>query len=70
MVQPNPDRTRAFLDGVEYPCGPVELVRYAAARGADEDLLGHLGSLADQRFDGFDGVQDALNNTLSRTDRT
>lgn len=63
MGQPRPHRIRQFLDGVEYPCGRVELVRYAAANGAGEDLLGQLGCLPeDKRFDSFDGVHDALND--------
>lgn len=61
MGQPSPDRIRHYLQDAEYPCDRVELVRYAAARGADEDLLGHLGSLPEQqRFNGLDSVHEAL----------
>jgi hypothetical protein len=56
----NQDSLRIALDGLGYPCGRGRVIEHAAAQGADDDMLGHLGSLPEQDYDGFDAVDTAL----------
>ncbi len=51
---------REYLTDVKYPCGRDELLRRATARGAGEDVLGHLGKLPDQHYDNADTVHRLL----------
>ncbi|HWD02089.1 MAG TPA: DUF2795 domain-containing protein [Amycolatopsis sp.] len=39
-----------YLVEVEYPCGRDELLRRAAARGAGDEIIGHLGTLPEQEY--------------------
>ena len=50
------DRLRTLLSDLEFPCGRAELLRHAAAGGADDDLLGHLAALPDDSFTGPDAA--------------
>lgn len=50
------DRLRALLSDVSFPCGRAELLRHAAAGGADDDVLGHLAALPEHRYPGLDDV--------------
>ena len=51
---------REYLSDVEYPCERDELLRRAAAQGAGEDVLGHLGKLPEQHYDNADAVHRLL----------
>jgi Protein of unknown function (DUF2795) len=56
MHMPKQDRLRALLSDVDYPCGRAELIRQAAAHGADDEVLGHLGALPDRDYAAFEAV--------------
>lgn len=47
---------RVLLSGVDFPCDRVELLRHAAACGADDDVLGHLAALPWTRYASLDAV--------------
>ncbi|MDT7797103.1 MAG: hypothetical protein QOI78_536 [Actinomycetota bacterium] len=51
---------REYLADVEYPCERGELLRRAAAHGAGEDVLGHLGKLPEQRYADAEAVRRLL----------
>jgi hypothetical protein len=53
-----PDYTRLHhaIDGAEFPCEHSDLLRQAAAAGADDDTLGHLSALPRRRYDDADCV--------------
>lgn len=50
------DRLRAFLSGMEFPCDRAALLRHAAASGAGDDILGHLGTVPERDYPGIDEV--------------
>lgn len=54
------DAVRRSLDGLEYPCDRKAVIEHAAAHGADDDLLGHVGALPEREFNGRDEVDAAL----------
>lgn len=60
MTHPDPDALHKLLAGMTYPCDRVQLVQQASSRGADDDLLGHLGTLPDIRFADADAVYRAF----------
>jgi hypothetical protein len=51
---------RDYLTEVEYPCGRDELLRRAAARGAGDQIIGHLGTLPEQEYADADAVHQVL----------
>ncbi|GAB3006669.1 DUF2795 domain-containing protein [Amycolatopsis acidiphila] len=63
MTLPEEDRLRTLLSEVDYPCDRAELLRQAAAHGADDGTLGHLGCLPERSYAGFDAVNSALTET-------
>ncbi|MBK1787672.1 DUF2795 domain-containing protein [Prauserella cavernicola] len=50
MTAPNWHRLHTAIAGVEFPCDHSDLVRQAAAAGADDDVLGHLSALPRRRY--------------------
>jgi len=60
MNMPSDDRLRAVLSDVDYPCDRAELLRQAAAHGADDTTLGHLSCLPDGSYAGYHEVTSAL----------
>lgn len=64
MNMPEPDRLRALLSDVDYPCDRAELLRQAAAHGADDSILGHLSCLPDERYAEYQAVVDALSQNV------
>lgn len=61
MNQPDrDDDMRAALVGMQYPCDRRALLHHAAAHGADDRLLGRLGTLPDGDFEELAAVHDAL----------
>lgn len=60
MTKPDDDRLRTLLSEVDYPCDRAELLRQAAANGADDEVLGHLGCLPQRSYAGFGAVTEAL----------
>ncbi|HKS48619.1 MAG TPA: DUF2795 domain-containing protein [Amycolatopsis sp.] len=50
------DRLRTLLSDLDFPCGRADLLRHAAACGADDDILGHLGALPEGSYAGIDAV--------------
>ena len=60
MTHPDPDALRMLLAEMTYPCDRVQLVRQASSQGADDDLIGHLGTLPDVRFDDPDAIHRAF----------
>jgi len=60
MNERDHDAMDRALEGMCYPCDRRQLVRHAAAQGAGDDLLGHLGGLPDHRYDGVTAVREAL----------
>jgi len=59
MTTPDPERLRAFLSDVDFPCGRAELIRQATAHGADDSTLGHLGAIPDSTYADLDAVTSA-----------
>jgi hypothetical protein len=60
---PAPDRSslEQHLAETDYPCGREELLRRAAAAGGGDSVLGPLGGLpADDRYENFDSVWEAV----------
>ncbi|MDT7799655.1 MAG: hypothetical protein QOI78_3088 [Actinomycetota bacterium] len=55
---------RQYLSDVEYPCERGELLRCAAAQGAGEDVIGHLGKLPEQRYENAEAVHDLLGDDV------
>jgi hypothetical protein len=55
---------RDYIADVRYPCGRDEILRRAAARGAGDDVLGRLGALPDQDYDGIQTVNRLLSRSL------
>ncbi|MEV4604882.1 DUF2795 domain-containing protein [Amycolatopsis sp. NPDC049253] len=51
---------RDYLIDVEYPCGREELLRSAAAHGAGDQIIGHLGKLPEQEYADAETVQRLL----------
>ncbi|MFD2470391.1 DUF2795 domain-containing protein [Amycolatopsis silviterrae] len=49
-----------YLTEVEYPCERGELLRRAAAKGAGDDVIGHLGKLPERRYENVDAVRRLL----------
>ncbi|GHF82455.1 hypothetical protein FHX82_004669 [Amycolatopsis bartoniae] len=60
MTLPEEDRLRTLLSEVDFPCDRAELLRKAAANGADDATLGHLGCLPDDSYPNLDAVAHAL----------
>lgn len=60
MTTPDHERLRELLSEVDYPCDRAELLRQAAAHGADDAVLGHLGCLPERSYAGFSAVTEAL----------
>lgn len=60
MTLPEENSLRTLLSEVDYPCDRAELLRQAAAHGADDGTLGHLGCLPERSYTGFDAVTGAL----------
>ncbi|EID52433.1 DUF2795 domain-containing protein [Saccharomonospora xinjiangensis] len=56
MSQPNPIDMQKYLSGVDYPCAKEDLVRHARERGADDEVLRHLGNIPDRTYDGPNAV--------------
>jgi hypothetical protein len=52
-----------YLHDVEYPCGRDELLRRAAANGAGDNVVGHLGALPERDYDCLDTVHDTLDES-------
>ncbi|HET6503166.1 MAG TPA: DUF2795 domain-containing protein [Amycolatopsis sp.] len=50
------DRLRTLLSDVDFPSDRAGLLRQAAARGADYDLLGHLAALPEGSYSSPDAV--------------
>lgn len=51
------DRLHTLLSDVDFPCDRTELLRHAAAHGADDDdVLGHLAALPQDGYPGLDTV--------------
>ncbi|MEV6907833.1 DUF2795 domain-containing protein [Amycolatopsis sp. NPDC051071] len=61
---------RGYLDDVRYPCGRDELLRRAAAQGAGDDVLGHVGKLPEREYDRAETVHRLLAETAPHVDRT
>ncbi|GAB3584623.1 hypothetical protein GCM10027445_61060 [Amycolatopsis endophytica] len=59
MTTPDPDRLRALLSEVDFPCERSELIRQATAHGADDSVLGHLGAIPDSTYRDLDSVTTA-----------
>lgn len=59
MTAPDYKRLHTAIAGARFPCEHSELVRQAAASGADDDTLGHLSALPDRRYDDVDAVEAA-----------
>ncbi|MDQ0380096.1 DUF2795 domain-containing protein [Amycolatopsis thermophila] len=59
MTTPDPDRLRALLSEVDFPCDRAELIRQATAHGADDSTLGHLGAIPDTTYPDLDAVTGA-----------
>lgn len=57
---PEYERLRALLSDVDFPCDRAELLRQAAAHGADDSTLGHLSCLPDEHYAGYEAVVAAL----------
>ncbi|MBB4684197.1 DUF2795 domain-containing protein [Amycolatopsis jiangsuensis] len=49
-----------YLTEVRYPCDRAELLRRATAGGADDAVLGRLGTLPEQEYDSSDTVHRLL----------
>jgi hypothetical protein len=60
MSEPTADSLRVALSGIEYPCTRGTILRHAAAQGADDDMLGHLGGLPERDYDGPDSIDREL----------
>ncbi|GAA5155657.1 MULTISPECIES: DUF2795 domain-containing protein [Amycolatopsis] len=60
MTLPEEDRLRTLLSDVDFPCDRAELLRQAAAQGADDGTLGHLGGLPDRTYRDLGAVTSAL----------
>ncbi|MGW4488352.1 DUF2795 domain-containing protein [Amycolatopsis sp. NPDC004368] len=56
---------RDYLTEVEYPCGRDELLRRAAAQGAGDQVIGHLGKLPEQEYADADAVHRLLGTESS-----
>ncbi|GLY71395.1 DUF2795 domain-containing protein [Amycolatopsis taiwanensis] len=50
------ERLWTLLSDVDFPCSRAELLRHAAAGGADDDVLGHLAALPERRYPGLADV--------------
>ncbi|EFL08993.1 predicted protein [Streptomyces sp. AA4] len=55
---------REYLTEVEYPCERDELLRRAAAKGAGDDVIGHLGKLPEQRYENVEAVHRLLGDDV------
>ncbi|MGW4397973.1 DUF2795 domain-containing protein [Amycolatopsis nivea] len=55
---------REYLTEVEYPCERDELLRRAAAKGAGDDVIGHLGKLPEQRYEDVEAVHRLLGDDI------
>ncbi|MFF0147811.1 uncharacterized protein DUF2795 [Amycolatopsis sulphurea] len=49
-----------YLAEVRYPCDRAELLRCASACGADDTVLGRLGTLPEQEYESADVVHRLL----------
>ncbi|HVV14565.1 DUF2795 domain-containing protein [Amycolatopsis sp.] len=59
MTAPNYHRLRQAIAGARFPCEQGDLLRQAAAAGADDDTLGHLSALPRRSYDDADAVETA-----------
>jgi uncharacterized protein DUF2795 len=59
MTAANHTRIHEAISGVEFPCEYSDLVRQAAAAGADDDTLGHLAALPRRSYPDAASVLDA-----------
>ncbi|MTD53376.1 DUF2795 domain-containing protein [Amycolatopsis pithecellobii] len=59
MTAPDYDRLRTTVDGMRFPCEHSDLLRQAAAAGADDDTLGQLSALPRRRYDTAEAVEAA-----------
>ncbi|WP_033289554.1 DUF2795 domain-containing protein [Amycolatopsis jejuensis] len=59
---------RDYIADVRYPCDRDELLRCATAHGADDTVLGKLGTLPEREYDGIDTVNRLLNRPLDPHD--
>ncbi|KAA9150301.1 DUF2795 domain-containing protein [Amycolatopsis acidicola] len=59
MTAPDYERLRSAIAGARFPCEHGELLRQAAAAGADDDTLGHLSALPRRRYDDAGAVESA-----------
>ncbi|HVW44487.1 MAG TPA: DUF2795 domain-containing protein [Amycolatopsis sp.] len=60
MNAPSDDRLSPLLSDVDFPCDRAELLRQAAAHGADDTTLGHLSCLPDDSYADYAAVARAL----------
>lgn len=60
MTEPDEETLRTLLSEVDYPCDRAELLRQAAAHGADDTALGRLGCLPERSYAGIGAVTSAL----------
>ncbi|WP_020672844.1 DUF2795 domain-containing protein [Amycolatopsis nigrescens] len=60
MTYADPKALERAIDGLEYPCDRGKLIKHAAARGADDDMLGHLCSLPEQDYADAGSIRTAL----------
>ncbi|OZM72309.1 hypothetical protein CFN78_14955 [Amycolatopsis antarctica] len=66
MNERGQDAVEHALSGMEYPCRREALMRHAASNGADDDTLGHLGSLTGDHFDDLAAVRESLRHKDGR----
>lgn len=59
-VGPDLEKVRQALEGLEYPAARKAMVRNAAAHGADDETLGHLGALPEVNYTSLEDVTEAL----------
>lgn len=59
-----PDQVVAYLQGVNYPVRPVDIIRRAQEANADEEVITALGKLEDKLYSGPELVVRALRQVL------
>lgn len=59
MTAPDHDRLHKAVAQARFPCEREDLVRQAAAAGADDDTLGHLSALPRGTYHDADAVEAA-----------
>ena len=60
--QPSPIELQKHLGGVEYPASKDALLEHAKSKGAPEEILERLGTIADREYDGPSGVVKEFSN--------